>query len=111
MAFRAAKQRHGTEPTGSPVKLLEQKEDSSPFYTETTQLSTTFEAASTELLTLVKQFFDDAGKTFEDDDFKQLFSPDILGPIRMTTDRWSLFMEVFTATTPCADSRFPILDF
>ena len=110
MAYRAAKLRHGTEPSGTPVKSLEEKE-TSPFLAEQAKLSAIFETASAALQTLVKEFIDDADKTFEDEDFKRLFSAEVLGPIRMTTDRWAIFMETFTTSTPWGDPQFPILDF
>ena len=77
MVYRAAKLRHGTEPSGTPVKSLEEKE-TSPFLVEQAKLSAIFETASAALQTLVKEFIDDADKTFEDEDFKRLFSAEVL---------------------------------
>ena len=64
----------------TPVRLFEEKEhtSNSPFLTDQAQLSTIFETASAVLQSLVKEFFDDADKTFEDEDFKHLFSAEIL---------------------------------
>ena len=52
MAKKSVKQQQGTEPAGTPVKIFEEKENTSPFSTEQAQV----------LQSLVKELFDDAGK-------------------------------------------------
>ena len=51
MAFKAAKQQHGTELAARPVKSLEEKETTSPYLEnhDYHKLSTTFETASAVL--------------------------------------------------------------
>ena len=76
MAFKAAKQQHGTVLAARPVKSLGEKETTSPYLAkhEYHKLSTTFETASAVLQLLLKAFFDNADKMFEDEDFKHLFT-------------------------------------
>ena len=70
MVFRAAKSRHGTEPTGSPVKITSElpAENTSKIQ----DLAANFTAAVEVLVSLACSIYD-AEKVFENEDFSTLF--------------------------------------
>ena len=58
MAFRAAKSRHGTEPTGSPVKINSELPEENK--SKTQDLAANFTAAVEVLVTLAHNYINDA---------------------------------------------------
>ena len=85
MSFRAAKSRHGTEPTGSPVKINSElpAENTSKIQ----HLAANFTAAVEVLVSLAHSYIDDAEKVFENKDFSPLFQSLTLDKVR-----WKRFL-------------------
>ena len=108
-----AKQRHGTstEPAGSPVKLDKEILTPSDPPAISLDLSEHLNVASGILILLVQTYLIEADKNFQDEDFLPLFSKEALGQIRLTTHRWTLFLDTIKSSVSLYDPEFPIRDF
>ena len=93
MAFRAAKSRHSTEPTGSPVKINSELPEENT--SKTQDLAAKFTAAVEVLVTLAHNYINDAEKVFEDVDFSPLIQSNTLDKVCMTTPGGNGFLTLF----------------
>ena len=93
MAFRAAKRRHGTEPTGSPVKI--NSELPAENTSQIQDLAANFTAAVEVLVSLAHSYIDDAEKVFENEDFSPLFQSLTLDKVHMSTPGGIVFFTLF----------------
>ena len=93
MAYWAAKRIHGTEPTGSPVKINSELPEEST--SKIQDLAANYTAAAEVLKTVAHNYMDDAEKVFENGDFSPLFQQLTLDKVCMTTPRWKRFLALF----------------